>query len=239
MGRLTTLALVVAVAGCATAPPTAPGAATPEVTYPALTLYVHPATRVEIPAVVWPERPDVERRIREALAEVAGELTCAPGTPATETHDLGTRVDHLADEVFSVSIVGVADCGGEHPLWLRRSLTFDLRTGRAIDFDDLFDDYDDIRPIVAAAVYGGRPSTLPPDQCLEPPDLYDAERLAEGDFDYTLAPDGMRVAPLDFPHPAEGCAIEVVVPYARLAPLAAPDGVLARMAARYAPASAP
>jgi hypothetical protein len=131
-------------------------------------------------------------------------------------------------------------CGGAHPTNEDfRSATFDLRTGKSVEFEGLFRDYGrDKRAIlstifaeqIAEAAKHPEPSDVPDEKrsCADEPGLYALEALEESTYTFNFSPRGLEVQP-EWPHVVQACEIRVTVPYGKLKPYAASRGLLERM----------
>jgi hypothetical protein len=184
------------------------------------------------------------RAVNRQLDSISGELRCldkvAPSGEPTEHWSL-VEVAHAADSIFSVKMHFGGFCGGAHPIKGENvSVTYDLRTGRPVEFRALFADWErDARAIVrvmytahvAAAARmeaeGREPGPEDEDACVPP---YSEDALA-GWMYYWMTDAGLVVEP-SLGYAAHACTEESLVPYARLRPFAAPGGLLERMAER-------
>jgi hypothetical protein len=191
------------------------------------------------------------RAVNAQLDSVAAELRCLdkvdPFGHATE-HWSDTKVAYAADSILSVFIRFGGFCGGAHPInGVNLSMTFDLRMGKGVPFRELFADYDGNALAIVRALYPeqtaraaqlarrGDPALTDEDECIV---VYAAAGLARGYFAYTFSRAGLVVEP-DFAHVVGACREEVVVPYDRLRPFAAPGGILDRMVDAHAPRTGP
>jgi hypothetical protein len=96
-----------------------------------------------------------ERAVNRQLDSISAELRCVDRMDRygrkTE-HWSDARTTYAADDVLSVFIRFGGFCGGAHPInGVNVSATFDLRTGKQVEFRDLFADYQrDAHAIVRA-----------------------------------------------------------------------------------------
>lgn len=189
------------------------------------------------------------RAVNRQLDYISADLRCLDrmdGFGRKTEHWSVTRTPYAADDVLSVFIRFGGFCGGAHPILGENvSQTFDLRTGKPVQFRDLFADYERDRHEIVRALFP--PLTTAADRlspawieqtgddneafCLQ---FYTTAALAETWFAYTFADSGLVVEP-SMGHVVRSCQEEAVVPYERLRPFAAPDGILARVAAARSP----
>ena len=129
-------------------------------------------------------------------------------------------------------------CGAAYPTNdVNMSLTFDLRTGEKVGFEQLFKDYEAdkreiLRTIFAKQVEmatklaaAGKQGS---DNCEEDAELFSLERLEESSYSYNFTRAGLAVQP-GWQRVIEACAERVIVPYAELRKFAAPGGILFRV----------
>lgn len=206
---------------CACASATAPH----PVTY---TMAANATSGAEMPRIRLPNRPDVERRVNEQLDSLAASFMCEDVAMDGENawYEANVLVTHAADDVFSVGIGTGYYCGGPYPTnRADMSITFDLRSGKAVGFRALFADYERDRAGIARAFV----KRLAPEDLDGCEDMLTVEELAQRPFAYTISGEGLRMEPV-FPHVVEACSREEVVPFDTLRAFAAPGGILARVA---------
>ena len=187
------------------------------------------------------------RAVNRQLDSISAELRCAEVINEfgeKNEHWSVTRTTYAADDVLSVFIRFGGFCGGAHPINGENvSQTFDLRTGKPVQFRDLFADYERDRHAIVRALFPAQTTAadrLSPSQIEQAGDeelclsLYATEELGRTTFSYAFADSGVVVEP-SMGHVVRSCQEEAVVPYERLRPFAAPDGILARVAAARSP----
>lgn len=182
----------------------------------------------------------VNRQIDNQLAEVG----CSD-EPWGEDKTLEVRsaVKLAAHDIFSVYMSASYFCGAYPENNDDRSLTFDLRTGKAVSFEELFRDYVKERRTILATIFrrqveaaASRKEGTETDSgsCEDySSELYSLDHLAgdessRSNFFFNFTAGGLEVEP-DWPHVVEACAERVTVPYAQLRAFAAPGGLLERM----------
>ena len=201
----------------------------------------HSKSGASIPQLTHHRSPVVQDVVNRQLESLAASLQCdTQGNLENPDHfDSTTRVTYAADEVLSLSVHASYYCGGPYPTNdANLSMTFDMRTGLAVSFEELFSDYERDAESIARALYPeriARAEHLAATGHEEPGETCDdaftlsVPHLLESGFSYALSEEGLIVQP-NFPHVSEACAEQIVVPYARLRQFAAPDGILARVA---------
>lgn len=151
-------------------------------------------------------------------------------------YNLKSRVEYAAHDVFSIYASAEYFCGGAYPTNdSNNSVTFDMKTGRQIKFEELFKNYEaDKREILETifasqiAVATRRAATRKPEAEEDCEDLFQLDRLESSTYAFNFSRNGLSVQP-EWPHVIEACAERVTVPYAKLSKFAAPNGVLARV----------
>jgi hypothetical protein len=195
----------------------------------------------KLPRLTNPRTPQM-RAVNRQLDTISAELRCLQ--PIVE--DLQTeyysqaRTTYAADDVLSVLIRFGGFCGGAHPINdVNVSVTFDLRTGKRVRFEELFANYERDRRAIVRALFpvqttaGDRLSPSQMEQledsderyCLQ---YYTTEALSRSYFAYSLSSAGLVAEPR-LAHALTPCITESVVPYERLRPLAAPGSILERV----------
>ena len=195
-----------------------------------------PGTEVLLPTLTRFRDPRVMRAVNRRLAALGREAHCdEPG----ENHELEAEVAYAAQDVFSVRITQTCT---EYPGPSRiqdLSLSFDLATGEVATFPELFKERVSSQEIATAAFAYELAAARKPgaradaDACL---DQYGLENLSRSLLTFFFSEDGLVVRP-DWGVVHGECADEVTVPYPALAALAAPEGLLARVAAAHAGAA--
>jgi hypothetical protein len=184
------------------------------------------------------------RAVNRRLDAISAGMRCLQrmdGFGRKTEHWSTAWTSYAADDVLSVSIHFGGFCGGAHPINGENvSVTFDLRTGKPVEFRALFADWErDAEAIVramfpaqtAAADGLHRSATGEYDVdeeafCVQ---FYVAEDLARQYFGYVFSDSGLVAEP-SLAHAVVPCIEEAAVPYERLLPFAAPGGILERVA---------
>jgi hypothetical protein len=151
-------------------------------------------------------------------------------------YNLKSRVEYAAKDVFSIYASAEYFCGGAYPTNdSNNSVTFDMKTGKQIKFEELFKNYEaDKREILGTifasqiAVAARRAASRKPEAEDDCEDLFQLDRLESSTYAFNFSGNGLSVQP-EWPHVIEACAERVTVPYAKLMKFAAPNGVLARV----------
>jgi hypothetical protein len=185
--------------------------------------------------------PKVMKSVNRRIDASFRDLGCEPEPGQEEgSLEIKSSVKLAARDIFSVYVMGSYFCGGAYPTNEDfRSATFDLRTGKSVEFEGLFRDYGrDKRAIlstifaeqVAKAVKHPEPSDVPDEKrsCADEPGLYALEALEESTYTFNFSPRGLEVQP-EWSHVVQACEIRVTVPYGKLKPYAASRGLLERM----------
>ncbi|HST58075.1 MAG TPA: hypothetical protein VLK84_05300 [Longimicrobium sp.] len=205
----------------------------------------------KVPRLTAP-RTRVERAVNRQLDSISASLRCLTrmdGFGRKTEHWSDVRTTYAADDVLSVFIHFGGFCGGAHPINGENvSATFDLRTGKPVAFRDLFADYERDASAIVRAMFPAQ--TAAADQMTEAElqqlendeerfcvQFYATEDLAREYFAYAFTHAGLVTEP-SLGHAIRACQEVAPVPYARLAPFAAPGGILARVAAARASAAA-
>lgn len=195
-------------------------------------------TGVRFPRLTYYKDAKVMEAVNQKIDEITSEFGCDEDTPRTNsTYRVKSSVEYSAKQIFSIYASASWFCGGPYPVNDSNiSLTFDLKTGKLIEFEDLFQNYErdkvEILKIIFATqldrsarlVAAGK---VKEGTCDGDASLYSLEHLETDSFAYNFSAEGVRVQP-SWPHAIEACAERVTVPYEKLKKFAAPDSLLAR-----------
>lgn len=173
--------------------------------------------------------------VNRRIDELTSEFGCQGEGGRSAYYKVRSRVEYTARDIFSIYASSEYYCGGAYPTNDNNvSLTFDMKTGKVVNFEDLFKNYEADRQEIVKIIFadllarGARaPSSGNTDEgdCAE---VYQLDRMESSTFAFNFSKAGLSVQPA-WPHVIEACAERVTVPYAKLAKFAAPEGPLARV----------
>ena len=177
-----------------------------------------------------PRRYDDAAACATAFADECARLRASspPGHPFGCTLDANAVVDVDAAGVLGLTMTSYAYAGGAHGLTTITDLTLDLRSGRALDLDDLLD-YPDRRKLSALIEQGLRHQRhIPPDQSLKQAGYFTNKLPVPATV--LALPEGLRftyqsydIGPRTMGQP------QALVPYAALSEMVRRDGPLFRL----------
>lgn len=192
-------------------------------------------TRILFPRLTSFRDRAIMNAVNRRIDELTAEFGCQGQGGRNATYKVRSRVEYTDKDVFSIYASADYYCGTAYPTNDNNiSLTFDMKTGKEINFEELFKDYgadrQEIIKIIFAdllargqrAAASGKPKE---GNCEE---LYDLDTLESATYVYNFSKTGLSVQ-ADWPHVMEACAERVTVPYSKLSKFAAPDGLLARV----------
>jgi hypothetical protein len=196
--------------------------------------------RFHVPHLTRYRDPKVMRSVNRQIDAIAADLGCGPEQEGKDDLEIRTSVKLAARDIFSVYISGSYFCGTYPENDDKRSITFDLRTGRPVEFEGLFKNYARDRRAILSTIFAKqvaeaekypRPENPDPNDdgsCDKDPWLYSLDDLEESSYTFNLTSRGLEVQP-DWPHVIQACEERVTVPYEKLMPYAAPGGLLVRV----------
>ncbi|MFN7946169.1 MAG: hypothetical protein U0Z53_12515 [Blastocatellia bacterium] len=196
-------------------------------------------TGIKFPRLTFYADAKVMKEVNRQIDEVTGEFGCEPDENGKKgSFEVRAKVEYAARQIFSIYVSESFFCGGAYPTNdYNNSLTFDLKTGKLSEFEDLFQDYEKNKTEILKVIFAkqieqseklaaaGQQKT---ESCEGDPDLYSLEHLESDTFAFNFSAEGLRVQPA-WPHVIEACAERVTVPYEKLRKFAAPGGLLARV----------
>lgn len=176
----------------------------------------------------------VMREVNRQIDEFTKDFGCSG---KDSYYKVRSKVAYAGKDIFSIYASAQYYCGGPYPTNDDNiSQTFDLRTGKKVSFEELFNSYETNKREILKTIFATQVARAEKaaasgknteDSC-EGPDLYSLDNLEGSTFAYNFSSAGLQVQP-SWPHVVEACAEIVTVPYSRLAGFAAPNGLLARM----------
>lgn len=186
----------------------------------------------EVPQITRFGDAAVMKAVNGYLSELARNAHCEE---PPDDHSFEAAVSFVGEDMFSVRITEGWMCGAPYPTTgADGSVSFDLRTGKLVTLEDLFAAGALARADELLFAYQRaqarlvKPGSGDESECL---DRFRPEtELPHGDTRFHFSPGGLVVTE-ELPHAMAACAYEVTVPYAALAPVAAPGSALARLAA--------
>ena len=201
---------------------------------------VYRMTRVRRTRILFPRLTSFRDRavmnaVNRRIDELTGEFGCQGEGGRNAYYKVRSRVEYTDRDIFSIYASSEYYCGGAYPTNDNNiSLTFDMKTGKVVNFEDLFRNYDADRQEIVKTIFadllarGARAARSGKSSEGDCEEVYQPDRLESSTFAFNFSKAGLSVQP-DWPHVMEACAERVTVPYAKLAKFAAPDGLLARV----------
>jgi hypothetical protein len=177
----------------------------------------------------------VMREVNRQIDDVTKDFGCQ-GAGEKGYYEVRSRVAYAMKDIFSIYASASYFCGGPYPTNdANMSQTFDLRTGKQVQFEELFKNYEADKREILRAIFAAKVTTAErlkasgrakEDDCRT---LFALDNLETSSFSFNFSNAGLQVQP-SWPHVIEACADRVTVPYSKLQRFAAPDGILARAA---------
>lgn len=195
-------------------------------------------TGIQFPMLTSYREPNVLKKVNSAIADTTAEFGCDVEEGTATEYAVKSNVAYTLQDIFSIYAAASYYCGGAYPTNdMNISMTFDMKTGDAVYFTDLFQDYDRDQEKILRVIYGPKieqsekleaSSKKEEGSCDEDPWIFSLDHLKESSYNFHFAADGLHVQP-DWPHVIEACAEISVVPYSKLKPFAAPSSILQRV----------
>lgn len=197
-------------------------------------------TQILFPRLIAYKDGTTMNQVNAQIDELSKEFGCPAPRGKDDWYKVFSRVEYGANDIFSIYASANYYCGGPYPTNdANLSLTFDLRTGKQIQFAELFSRYDANKNQILKTIFAkqfartekllaaGKKSDEN-SNCEENSDLFTLENLRDSEYAYNFSAKGLVVQPR-WPHVVEPCAERVTVPYQQLKEFAAPNGILARI----------
>ena len=196
-------------------------------------------TQIRFPRLTAYKDITTMNRVNAQIDELSKEFGCPAPHGKDDWYKVISRVEYAAKDILSIYASANYYCGGPYPTNdANMSLTFDLRTGKKVQFVELFKSYDANKDQILKIIYArqlARTAKLlaagkkgnESSNCEENSDLFTLENLRGSEYAYNFSEKGLVVQPR-WPHVVEACAERVTVRYQQLMEFAAPNGILAR-----------
>ena len=201
----------------------------------------------KMPRIVRFAKHSTMESVNRQLDAVAATFNCGPDAPREAdgalmdfrnlSYAVHLRVSYDHSSVLSITGTTDSSCGGPYPnADAPFSVTFDMETGEAVAFEDLFRDYATNSAQILETIYqeplreAAKHRDEPDDGSCKAaftPDLLYGESAYHGHH-FAFTNSGLAVQP-DWPHVIAACATRVTLPYERLEPFARPGGILDRV----------
>ena len=199
-------------------------------------------TGLQFPRLTQYRDPSIVSAVNREIDQLTATMGCEEQSK-DNTYEVRSEVTYAAKDIFSIYASASYDCGGPYPTNDNNmSLTFDLKTGKVVAFQDLFKDYEIDKKQILKTIFSkqvaqtGKLATRQgkakkpggeEESCENDPSLFGLENLSQSEFAFNFARQGLQVQP-QWPHVIEACAIRVTVPFNTLKAFASPTGILAR-----------
>lgn len=196
------------------------------------------ANRIQVPHISKYRDPQILKEVNRQIDEEMAQIGCAEPGEVDKTLQVESSVKLTAKDIFSIYISGSYFCGAYPENDDDRSMTFDLRTGKRVSFEELFQDYERDKKAILSTIFARevaeaekhpRPEVpLQDPTCEDSPWLYALEDLEVSSFSFNFSEHGLEVQP-SWAHVIEACQKRIIVPYPKLQKFAVPGGLLERM----------
>jgi hypothetical protein len=193
-------------------------------------------TRILYPRLTRYRDAKVMREVNRQIDAATRDFNCEG---QGGSFNVKSKVTYADKDIFSIYASANYYCNTAYPTNdANVSQTFDLKTGKQVQFEELFKNYETDRREIVKTIFAteiaqseklaasGKPRE---ESCEGNPEIYSLEHLEGSTYSYNFSKAGLQVQP-QWPHVIEACAKIVTVPYGKLARFAAPDGLLARVA---------
>jgi hypothetical protein len=192
-------------------------------------------TRIMYPRLTRFRDAKVMREVNRQIDASTREFNCGG---QGGSYKVRSKVTYAENDIFSIYASANYYCNTAYPTNdANVSQTFDLKTGKQLQFEELFENYETDRQEILKIIFAGEiarseklaASGKPKEEtCEGDPDMYSLEHLEGSTYSFNFSRAGLQVQP-QWPHVIEACAEIVTVPYSKLRKFAKPDGILSRV----------
>ncbi|MBC7981802.1 hypothetical protein H7X65_01875 [Candidatus Parcubacteria bacterium] len=177
-------------------------------------------------------------KVNQTLSQTFN-FSCDIDTPTDKSYwDVKISIDYAKNDIFSVNSSGDFYCGGAYPTNnYSNTLTFDMKTGEQVSFENMFDNYQKNKVKIINSMYEKVISETKDYISKNPTDngncgsvnTYDMLASEYGQsFRLTDKPGVISIRP-DYPHVIEACIPEVEVAVQKLLPYVSLNSILNRI----------
>jgi hypothetical protein len=199
--------------------------------------------RYSYPQIIdYPDSAAMEK-VNKVLAETFKDQGCDSRAAAANGVDdqsfswnLKPSVDYAQNDIFSVSNSGDYFCGGAYPVnnYLN-TLTFDMKTGEQVGFEELFKDYEKDKKQIISAIYG-EITAKADDYAVENPEASNCggintfANVSSNPQNYRLSTSTKMISVRpEYPHIIAACTVDIEVPIEKLLSFIKDDSILNRI----------
>jgi len=197
-------------------------------------------TQIRFPRLTAYKDATTMNRVNAQIDELSKEFGCHELRGKDYSYKVFSRVEYAARDIFSIYASANYYCGGTYPTNdANVSVTFDLRTGKKVEFGELFENYEANKDQILKIIFteqlarterllaAGKRRSQEDSNCEEDPSLFTLQVLRDTAYAYNFSKKGLVVQP-QWSHVVQACAERATVPYQQLKEFAAPNGILAR-----------
>lgn len=168
-------------------------------------------------------------KVNKYLSTIEEGFGCGPeGT--TKYFESKTEVINATNDIYSVSIFVSYDCGGAHPTNdSDLSLTFDMKTGEVVPFENLFSNFKADKEKIVGVIFENqiKGAVGAPQDDTSCRSMHSITKFAESYYSYVIDGDYISVRPI-WGHAIQACATASVIPITRLASFFDETSILSR-----------
>ncbi|MFN7988496.1 MAG: hypothetical protein U0529_13555 [Thermoanaerobaculia bacterium] len=218
-------------------------AVTPQVAYRGRRVV---GTNLQLPFLTRHPRPEVMKTVNDRISASFQGHRCEP-TMSPDDFDVTWEVRYASVDLFSVEVSEGWFCNAAYPSAEPRSFTYDLRTGREVEFADLFQNYEAKKDAILEALFADAAASRD-EECKEAAASWPESdagpgakpapgpRLLGDSIRFHLTPTVLHVVEVGLPHVIAACRLSADVPYEKLRQFVAPGSPVALIADAKKPA---
>jgi hypothetical protein len=201
-----------------------------------------------IPQIKDFENKDSMEKVNSYFIELAQTSTCGDDIRFSENnyYEMKGKVSYAQNDIFSVQINLSYNCSGPHPINdSNDSVTFDMKTGDVVEFEDLFINYERDKKAILSLIFKKQikeeaniPENPNDSTSCETEKLYSSIEFVDKKYDrisdyfnylsYNISASGISAQP-SFPHVIAACSQIGTAPIESLSPYFDSSSILSRI----------
>lgn len=188
--------------------------------------------KIVLPRLEGNSDKEIQNKVNQFISEIERNMTCFSGDEANASGRetswaTDAKVTKNGDGIFSMNIHSSYNCGGPYPTDdYNQSITFDLRNGVPVQFEELFSNWNKDKAKIISVIYEEQIAKAKTEaqregECYSNLDSF----LNIPEFNYSITDDNITVQQL-LPHVIAACSFEQTVPIKKLKAYVNPMGIL-------------
>jgi hypothetical protein len=193
-------------------------------------------TGAVLPFIISYKNSEAMERVNTYLLDMSTRMSCDSSSGRDDdelreyySYNATSSVTYAKHDIYSISIHSSYFCGGAHPNNdVNESITFDMKTGEPVSFEQLFTKYEEDKEKIVSLIFASQiqkaEESVDEESC---DSMFTLDRLTDSEYSYTLGDKGITIEP-NWPHVIEACEEAITVPISELSSFIDPSSIVSR-----------